>query len=208
MRFENSNTEQPPFLVRPAPIAERNRPGSHGFGRGSLPSFGTREGIVRVPTLQEIERRLQALEDERDIRRVLVRYGFNADLGRSEAYAELFTEDGVLDLQPGLIEPSRYVGHDELLTMITGPAHKAIEGHCQHQMEGPPMIVYVDGDSAVAEGYSITYVREEDGTAQVLMNSFNRWTLKRTEGDWKIRECYRRPMGSEGQADVFKRTLS
>ena len=156
--------------------------------------------------LTGLQHRVQLLEDERDIRAVLSRYGFNADLGRADAYVDLFTPDGVMDLDPDLIEPSRLVGSEALRTMITTEPHKLIEGHCQHQMQGLPMIVYIDGNSAVAEGDSTTFVREPDGTYRVLVNSFNRWTLVRTDAGWKISECFRRPAGSADQDKVFIRT--
>lgn len=156
--------------------------------------------------VEELRRRLQALEDEREIRAVLSRYGFNADLGRAEAWVGLFTPDGVLDLDPSIISPSQLSGSTELRTMITTPPHKDIEGHCQHQMQGLPMIVYVDDDEAVAEGDSMTVVRDPDGSMRILMASYNRWTLVRTGEGWRIRECVRRPIGSPGQAEVFTRT--
>jgi hypothetical protein len=156
----------------------------------------------------DLERRLQRLEDEREVRAVLSRYGFNADLGRADAYVDLFTPDGVMDLDPELTQPCRFVGADELRTLITTDPHKQIEGHCQHQMQGPPMIVYIEGDRAVAEGDSTTFVRNEDGTFRVLMSSFNRWTLVRTAAGWKIAECFRRPAGSAEQHLVFTHTVN
>jgi hypothetical protein len=109
----------------------------------------------------ELQRRIQLLEDEREIRAVLSRYGFNADLGRADAYVDLFTADGVMDLDPDLIQPSRLVGSEALRTMIT----------------------------------------------RVLVNSFNRWTLVRTDAGWKISECFRRPAGSVDQDKVSIRTI-
>lgn len=157
-------------------------------------------------TVEELRRRLQALEDEREIRALLSRYGFNADLGRSDAWVGLFTPDGVLDLDPSVLSPSHLSGSAELRTMITTAPHKDIEGHCQHQMQGLPMIVYVDGDEAVAEGDSMTVVRDSDGSMRILMASYNCWNLVRTGEGWRIRRCVRRPIGSPDQATVFTRT--
>jgi hypothetical protein len=155
----------------------------------------------------DLQRRVRALEDEREIRAVLSRYGFNADLGRADAYVGLFTADGVMDLDPDVIQPSRWAGSEQLRTLITTDPHKQIEGHCQHWMQGLPMIVYVDGDRAVAEGDSMTVVRGADGSFAVLMASYNRWTLVRTGQGWKISECIRRPAGSAGQHEVFTTTV-
>jgi SnoaL-like domain len=150
-------------------------------------------------------RRLQILDDERELRMLLARYGFNADLGRSDAFVSLFTDDAVMDLYPDRLDPHLFVGHPELMTFITGPGHKSIEGHCQHQMEGPPMIFYIDGDEATAEGYAVTYVLG-DRTPRVFSNSFNRWAFRRVDGEWRISGCHRRGMGTDQQADVFQRT--
>ena len=166
------------------------------------------ESPTLAAAVAELRRRLQLLEDERDIREVLSRYGFNADLGRADAWVGLFTADGVLDLDPSIISPSHLGGAAELRTMITTPPHKDIEGHCQHQMQGLPMVVYVEGDQAVVEGDSMTVVRDRDGSLRILMASYNRWTLVRTDAGWRIRECVRRPIGSTDQAEVFTRTTA
>src|SRR6516162_5565016 len=103
--------------------------------------------------LRVLEARLQLLEDDKAIREVLARYGYNADQGRDNAYVNLFTEDGVLDLSTGPGRPGgnspenagkpspdeevvvRYDGHDAIRGFITNPkGHKAIEGQCLHVM--------------------------------------------------------------------------
>ena len=107
-----------------------------------------------MTTLEELEKRVQALEDERSLRELLARYAFNADLGRSEAYVALYAEDGAIDGAH-----ARHEGREELLRFITGKGHKSIEGRCQHFNCGPD-ILYIDGDEAVAEGYSFLLLRE------------------------------------------------
>jgi SnoaL-like domain len=47
------------------------------------------------------EQRVQELEDERAIRELLARYGFNADACRDEASINRYTEDGVMNLVVG-----------------------------------------------------------------------------------------------------------
>ena len=77
--------------------------------------------------------------------------GYNADQGRSEAYVNIYTEDGALEASQGPGRPSlgaqdegqdvdqevvvRYQGHEELRAFITNPeGHKRIEGSCLHFM--------------------------------------------------------------------------
>jgi len=156
----------------------------------------------------DLETRLAALEDERAVRQVLARYGFNADLGRTEEWVSLWAEDGVLDLDAATATdwPPVARGHDELRAVVTNPAVAARHTRTSEQTEGPAMVVYVDGDTATAEGYRTIFIREDDGGYRILMVSFARWTLVRTAGGWKIKECVRRPVGTEAQRDVFVRT--
>ena len=48
--------------------------------------------------LKELKQRFQVLEDKEAIRDLLVQYSFNADLDRTDAFVDLWTEDGVFDV--------------------------------------------------------------------------------------------------------------
>jgi hypothetical protein len=48
--------------------------------------------------LEDLRNRLRLLEDERELRSLLARYAFCADLGRSREWVSLYTEDGAVDL--------------------------------------------------------------------------------------------------------------
>jgi hypothetical protein len=157
-----------------------------------------------------LEERVQELEDDRAIRELLARYGYNADQGRSEAYVNLFTEDGALDITTGPggrgagMEPrsvdreviNRFDGHKALRAFITDPkGHKSIEGNCLH-VHGNNLTTHIDGDKAVADSYGITLVRQDAGFL-LLTAAANRWTLRKTDGQWRIKECFRRRPGTE-----------
>ena len=162
--------------------------------------------------IHELESRLQELEDDKAIRELLARYGYNADQGRSEAYVNLYTEDGALELSqgPGRLDhglgPSnpapdrevvvRHQGHEELRRFITDPkGHKVIEGNCLHFM-GNNLSTRIEGDNAIAESYNMTLVRR--GPEFILYNAaINRWTLSKIDGRWRIKECKRRRPGTE-----------
>lgn len=61
-----------------------------------------------VAHIAELERRLEVAEDDRAIRQLLARYGFNADtVGRGAAYVSLYTEDGAIDAS----NTQRWEGH-------------------------------------------------------------------------------------------------
>ena len=109
--------------------------------------------------LAAVEARLGVLEDQEKIRRCLARYGFNADLGRSEEYLAIWSEDGLYDLDNGKLE-----GTAALWDMISSPTghHKsAIENRSMHAVGN--LFIEIDGDTAWAEGYSIVWVRGPNG---------------------------------------------
>jgi hypothetical protein len=71
-----------------------------------------------VARIAELERRLEVAEDDRAIRQLLARYGFNADtVGRGAAYVSLYTEDGAIDAS----NTQRWEGHAALMDFITNP---------------------------------------------------------------------------------------
>jgi hypothetical protein len=140
-----------------------------------------------MATLEELERRLQVLEDREGIRECLARYSFNADLGRSEEWARTFTPDGVLDSSSGRAE-----GYEQLLDFISNPrgSHKAIENRCTHNIIN--LFIRVDDDKAWAEGYQIVLVKDEEGEERrVHRMGLNHWTFERRNGCWYIKERVR-----------------
>lgn len=168
-----------------------------------------------MTSLEALARRVQLLEDERDIRRLLCEYAFSADLGRSRAWVELFTEDGAIDLgetvqaMSGAAAPEnyptrpRFVGHEQLLLdFITALPHRRVERRSQHHTAGGPLVIEVDGDDATARGYSVLITRGADGF-RIEMAAFNRWTLRRIDGRWRIAERRIRPVASPEAAEVL-----
>lgn len=174
--------------------------------------------------LATLEAKLQELEDDREIRELLSRYGFNADLGRSEEWVGLWTENGAFEVaiprawdagigdqetidrteaeSSGEDQVIRSDGHEALRRFILDPdSHKAIEGRSLHIMDGN-LVTSIAGDVATAESYNITLVRR--GAQMTLLNgSINRWTLARVDGVWRIEECVRRRPGAPGFDSVL-----
>jgi hypothetical protein len=58
------------------------------------------------------------------------------------------------------------------------------------------LTVRVDGDTAQAESYSMTLLREGDETV-VRSAGMIRWSFRRVGGRWYIAEKYRRPPGDQ-----------
>jgi hypothetical protein len=173
--------------------------------------------------VEDLERRVRRLEDESSLRALLCRYSFNADLGRSRDYVDLYTEDGAVDIvQPnpldGRPDTVRFEGHEELLVkFITGIGHRNIEGRCQHYMR-EPLILYIDGDVAEAEGYSFVLAvegpsgstRQDEGRRiiEFVTAAFNHWRFRRVGLEWKIVEFISRPIGSEYAQEITSKFLS
>lgn len=129
--------------------------------------------------ITELEARLRHLEDERDITQLIAAYGPLVDAGAAEEVADLWTDDGVYD-----IDEVYLAGHDQLAGMVRSRAHRAwIEGGCAHFLG--PIRVTVSEDTAVAVCHSLMVVRE-DGRFVVRRATANHFALARTAGGWKM----------------------
>lgn len=173
--------------------------------------------------LAALENRVSELDDEREIRGLLSRYGYLADHGHGAAWVSLFEPHGSLEyaVDPAWVDGlgnlgegdedgappgdsdrgedvvMRFEGHSSLRSFIEDPrAHKAIEGMCLHIMDSN-VLIRIAGPRATAESYNLTLVRR-DSQMLLLNGSVNRWTLSKSSGAWLIEECVRRRPGAPG----------
>lgn len=157
--------------------------------------------------LAEFERRLSALEDEREIGRILATYGPLVDAGEAELAAGLWSADGVYDVGDWLMN-----NRAEIATMVRSDAHQGLiaQGCCH--FFGPP-VIEVDGDDAVSVCESIILVRRESGGYAVLRAGVHEVRLRRTAGGragarWQITSRTARQLDGQGAArDLISRTL-
>jgi uncharacterized protein (TIGR02246 family) len=149
-------------------------------------------------TVSALARRVQALEDELAIHRVIHRYGPAVDAGDAEGAAAVFTDEGVYDVDVGRME-----GRAAVRAMIDGARHQSMVGHCAHQMG--PLVVTVGDDGAHAEavGYSRVYLHSAAGT-HVYRVSFNRWSLVKRDGAWLIAHRRTRLLGHPEALTVLR----
>jgi uncharacterized protein (TIGR02246 family) len=151
--------------------------------------------------VEQLARRVQALEDELAIHRLIVRYGLAVDTGDADGAAGVFTEDTVYDVDgPLLME-----GREGVRNMVRGARHQAMLPNCAHQIG--PAVVDLDGDLAVATGYSRVYVRRPGGI-EIYRVSFNRWELQRRGGEWLVARRTTRLLGHEEARRLFSPTVS
>jgi hypothetical protein len=128
---------------------------------------------------QALEDRVQALEDQLAVYRLISSYGPAVDTGSSEQAASLWAEDGVYEF-----DTSRLDGADAVAAMVQGDAHQSlIRQGCAHVLALP--VVRVEGDRAFAAGYSRVY-RHAGDRYEVWRVSANQWELARTAGGWRV----------------------
>lgn len=170
--------------------------------------------------LAALKARLRRLEDESELREVLSKYGFSADLGLRDKYLGLFTEDAFIDIGPRQ-PPGRFEGREAIgAQFFDSIARTSISGHSQHHAYSGPMVFHIDGDDAVAEGYSIVYVVSDREQRQIRADhtfhkalyvvgvNFNRWTFRREDDRWKISGRVNKMLGTEESHHVFETTFA
>lgn len=150
--------------------------------------------------IEALKRRVGALEDEREIRYLIGRYGHYVDLGHEDAWVDQWTDDGTYDLVTvkkggaGYDGGMRFEGKEQLIAMVRDPtAHKIFEGRSLH-IQDINLVVCVDGDRAVAHGYSITMLRDGDEVG-IRTAGMVRWSFRKVAGRWRIELKHRRKVG-------------
>lgn len=146
--------------------------------------------------VEELAQRVQALEDELAIHRVIVRYGLAVDVGDADGAADTYTDAAVYDTDVGVMH-----GRQEVRDMVLGARHQAMVGNCAHQIG--PAVVEIRGDQATATGYSRVYLRQDDGI-QIYRVSYNQWELERRAGEWLIAHRKTRLLGHAEGLSVFR----
>ena len=130
----------------------------------------------------ELAARVQALEDERAIREVLVRYGETLDARDYAGYADLFAQDGVWTGGFGSA-----TGPAEIEAMLRDNLGEAEPGFVNrdsfHQMT--TMVVDVEGDEATARSRYMFYTADDNRPVPVLAGRYED-ELVREDGAWKI----------------------
>ncbi|MFE3446085.1 nuclear transport factor 2 family protein [Nocardia sp. NPDC059180] len=131
--------------------------------------------------LARLEHRMRLLEDHNEIMRLLYTYGPAVDSGLAEVVSELWTENGVYDVDTGRMD-----GRDAIAVMVRSEAHQGfIHQGCGHVMS--PARITVDGDTATAVCHTQLILRDPDGSGyRVSRVTANRWELTRTAEGWRV----------------------
>jgi uncharacterized protein (TIGR02246 family) len=136
-----------------------------------------------MPADVELEARLRRLEDVEEIRTLLLEYARCLDAGDYAGYAELFTEDGVLDAQLGQAK-----GRDAIRALLEerlGSTADRLRPVAFHLIASP--VVEVDGDSATSTVIWAYITHDDDGFPLLLQLGHYRDELAREAGRWRFR---------------------
>jgi ketosteroid isomerase-like protein len=139
--------------------------------------------------LEEIERRLQMLEDAESIRNLKARYAALCDNQYdADGIASLFTEDAVWE-SPAL---GRFEGRDAIRNFFRGASgifsfaiHYSLNGHIE-----------VDGDTARARWYLFMPCTVAAGNQAVWRAGVDHETYARVDGTWMFRHKRSEPLMS------------
>lgn len=143
--------------------------------------------------MARLEQRVQALEDELAITRLVASYGPLVDAGEAEAVAGLWAEDGTYD-----VEGWSMTSQADIRAMVESDGHQGlIDGGCSHFLG--PAHVHVDGDQATAVCESIL-VRHRDGAYSVRRAGANHFTLQRRADGWRIQHRTTRALDGSPEA--------
>jgi len=146
----------------------------------------------------QLEARLGALEDQVALYQLVASYGPAVDSGSAEEAAAIWVEDGTYDTIPRPLE-----GRDDIAAMVRSDGHQSlIHNGCAHVMALPHL--RLDGDRAVATGYSRVYLRDGDGF-RVWRASSNRWEFVRTPEGWRATSRVNRALdGAEDARQILR----
>ena len=128
-------------------------------------------------------------DDHAEIRNLLARYCLYLDLDEFDAWADLFTPDGVFQ-----VLGREFAGREGLRTMA------AAAGSGLH-LGGPP-VIEVDGDRARTTRNLLFHDRKQGETRYAVYED----ELVRTADGWRIQRCRCRFHGPDGLADRPPRT--
>lgn len=132
----------------------------------------------------DLERRLQLLEDERAILRLLHRYPHAIDHGGDAAWADVFTADGVFDARDRTGAASRVLrGRAELVAFATAFSRPPGRWH-KHLVVDP--LIEIDGDEARVEAYVVVLVEHEGVPRVWLFGRYHDRLRREADGAWRI----------------------
>lgn len=135
-------------------------------------------------TSENLEARMQMIEDERAILRTLYKYSHALDYGPEEDYLDVFTPDGCWARVEGRQPARSFDGTAELSAMFRNHT-RAPDFYHKHVVVNA--VIDVDGDHAIARSYLLFVNEHPEGP---YIRAFSRCTDDFVRGDdqrWRIK---------------------
>ncbi len=161
------------------------------------------KGEATAARIEKLEARLQLVEDEAAINRLIMSYGPSADAGLTAAAAALWLEDGIYDWDAN---GAPYANAAEVDTMLRGEGHQGLIADGIAHFAGP-LLIDLLGDKATVLNYSLIMRREADRHSLWRVSAV-RWDVVRTGSGWRVQRRTNRLLdASGGGKQLFQRTL-
>ncbi len=131
-----------------------------------------------------IEDRLRALEDEREIRELIIRYAQHLDARDHKGYAELFARDGRWSGRMGdAVGPEAI---EKMLVEGLGPTPEGFRNTKNfHLMSN--ILIEIDGDKAKAESRLVYFARTKDARPGPMLAGRYFDEFVREDGRWRFK---------------------
>lgn len=127
----------------------------------------------------DLQDRVQRLEDILEIQQLFIDYGHHLDAGDFEAYASLFANEGEVLLGP----LGRAKGRDQIRSLMETTLDGAV-GTSFHVISSP--MIALRGDTATSDVMWTVVHRKEDGHPSLSMIGRHRDELVREDGRWRF----------------------
>jgi hypothetical protein len=158
---------------------------------------------VNEPDDLQLHERIRRLEDESEIRRLLMSYGPAADAGLASFAASRWLEDGIYDWDA---DGEPHAGSAAVDEMLQGEGHQGLIAHGVAHFAGP-LLLDVEGDRAIALNYSLI-MRKDDERFYLWRVSAVRWDVERAGRSWRVRRRTNRLLDASGAGrQLFGATL-
>ena len=148
--------------------------------------------------LADLQTRLRRLEDESAITKLIMSYGPAADAGLTSFAGQLWTEDGEYDWDANGTPHKGSAGVD---AMLQSDGHQSLIAAGIGHFAGP-LLIELDGDTAIAVNYSLIMRREGD-RFYLWRVSAVRWDLARTDAGWRVQRRANRLLDETGAGREF-----
>jgi ketosteroid isomerase-like protein len=135
------------------------------------------------PAPSSLEQRIQKLEDEAAVSRIINQYAELLTKRDFDGYAGLFAKEGVWENR-GTVKK----GAEEIKGLLVGMFGQPAPGYVNmsNYMLVSNILVNVDGDHATANSRQTSISRSQDGTPVVVLGGRYEDEFIRENGEWKI----------------------